>query len=80
MLCTIILYIYISPVIDNDGLTFLQIIQVAWSGSQSYGPCTNVNLIKELIDVRNGVKWVHIFTFFIFCSFFLFEFVLYAKV
>ena len=21
----------------------------------------NVNLIKELIDVRNGVKWVHIF-------------------
>ena len=21
----------------------------------------NVNLIEELIDVRNGVKWVHIF-------------------
>ena len=21
----------------------------------------NVNLIKELIDARNGVKWVHIF-------------------
>ena len=40
---------------------------------------TIVNLIKELIDVRNGVKWVHILdvqnimciSLFIFLSFYL---------